>query len=122
MSAANRKWTDIIQITAREYGVNYTDLEVSDNENDVLPLSNAFSQIILTGGFGKMNRQAIIRFRYYNKDAEPSNWYRAKLMLYYPCYNEVQDLLGSYSTYEVHYQHVHSIVLNNESKYSQADV
>ena len=43
-------------------------------------------------------------------------------MLYYPWYNEVQDLLGSYSTYEVHYQRVHSIVVNNESKYSQADV
>ena len=43
-------------------------------------------------------------------------------MLYYPWYNEVQDLLRSYLTYEEHYQHVHSIVLNNESKYSQADV
>ena len=120
-------WTTVllIRITARQYGVNYTDKEVSDNENDVLPLSNAFSEIILTGGFGKMNRhkrEAIIRFRHYNKDAEPSNWYRAKLMLYYSWYNEVQDLLRSYLTYEQHYQRVHSIVLNNESKYSQADV
>jgi hypothetical protein len=64
----------------------------------------------------------VIRFRRYNKDAEPSNWYRAKLMLYYPWYNEQADLLGGYSTYEEYYRHVHSTVVANESKYSQADV
>ena len=55
----------------------------------------------LTDGFGKMNkrkREAVIRFRYYNEDAEPSNWFRAKLMLYYPWYDEQADLLGCYST------------------------
>ena len=34
------------------------------------------TQIELTDGFGKMNkckREAVIRFRWYNKDAEPSN-------------------------------------------------
>ena len=82
------------------------------------------TQIKLTDGFGKMNkrkREAVIRFRWYNKDAEPSNWYRAKLMLYYPWYDEQADLLGGYSTYEEHYRHVHSTALTNESKYSQAD-
>ena len=43
-------------------------------------------------------RQAVIRFRRYNKDAEPNNWYRAKLMLYYPWCNEDTDLLGGYSS------------------------
>ena len=43
-------------------------------------------------------------------------------MLYYPWYNEQADLLGSYSTYEEHYRHVHSGVVANESKYSQAVV
>ena len=111
-----------------EFAVTNYQRNDEDSENDVLPLSNtdsASSQITLTGGFGKMNRrkrEAIIRFTHYNKDAEPSNWYRDKLMLYYPWYNEVQDLLGGYTTYEEHYQHVRSIVLNNESKYSQVEV
>ena len=51
----------------------------NDSESDVLPPSDSeatSSQITLTGGFGKMNRRrrkAVIRFRRYNKDAEPSN-------------------------------------------------
>ena len=76
------------------------------------------SRITLTGGFGKMNkhkREAVIRFRRYNKDAEPSNWFRAKLMLYLPWYNEDTDLLGGYSTYEEHYHHVYSTIV---AKYS----
>ena len=43
-------------------------------------------------------------------------------MLYYPWYNEKTDLLGGYSTYEEHYRHVHSTVVTNESKHSQADI
>ena len=43
----------------------------------------------------KCKREAEIRF---NKDAEPSNWYRAKLMLYY----EQQTYWGGYLTYEKH--------------------
>ena len=66
----------------------------------------------------KHKREAIIRFRRYNKDGEPSNWYRAKLMLYFPWYNEDTDLLGGYATYEEHYRHVHATVVANESKYS----
>ena len=65
--------------------------------------SQGSHKITLTDRFGKMNKrkqEAVIRFRKYNKDAEPSNWYRAKLMLYYPWYDEQADLLGGYSTYE----------------------
>ena len=51
--------------------------------------------ITLTDGFGKMNKrrvEAVIRFRKYNKESEPSNsWY-----------NEQTDLLGGYSNYEEH--------------------
>ena len=39
--------------------------------------------------------------------AYPSNWYRAKLMLYYPLYDEQAGLLGRFSTYEEHYRRVH---------------
>ena len=64
-----------------------------DTESDALPPieSETMSKTIqLTDGFGKMNRhkrEAVIRFHKYNKDIEPSNWYRAKLMLYYPWYD-----------------------------------
>lgn len=43
-------------------------------------------------------------------------------MLYYPWYDETADLLGGYETYEEHYRHVKSIVLENENKYTQSDV
>ena len=105
-----------------------TNYHCKDSECDALPPSDSetsSSQITLTDGYGKMNkrkREAVIRFRRYNKDAEPSNWYRAKLMLYFPWYNEQTDLLGGYSTYEQHYNHVKSLVVANENKYSQTDV
>ena len=99
-----------------------------DSESDALPPTESETMsktITLTDGYGKMNRrkrEAIIRFHKYNKDAEPSNWYRAKLMLYYPWYNEHVDLLGGHATYEEHYQHAQSIVQTNEQKYSHDEV
>ena len=83
------------------------------------------TQITLTDRFGKMNKrkqQAVIRFRKYNKETDPSNWYRAKLMLCYPWFDEQADLLGQYATYEEHYRHVKTIVQTNESKYTKADI
>ena len=70
----------------------------------------------------KRKQEAVIRFRKYNKETDLSNWYRAKLMLYYPWYNEQADILGGYSTYEEHYRHVCNIVHTNESKYTKENV
>ena len=88
-----------------EFAATYvTNYKRDDTELDALPPSDTdttSTQIQLTDGFGRMNkrrREAIIRFRRYNKDAEPSNWYRAKLMLYYPWYDEHADLLDGYET------------------------
>ena len=83
------------------------------------------TQITLTDGFGKMSKskqQAVIRFRKYNKDTDSSNWYRAKLMLYYPWFDEQADLLGGYPSYEAHYRHVCDTVHSNESKYTVKDL
>ena len=80
------------------------------------------TQITLTDGFGKMSKrkqQAVIRFRKYNKDTDSSNWYRAKLMLYYPWFDEQADLLGGYPSYEAHYRHVCDTMRTNESKYTK---
>ena len=111
---------------AATYATNYKRSE--DSECDALPACDSdttSTQIQLTDGFGKMNkrkRKTVIRFRRYNKDADPSNWYRAKLMLYYPWYVEHSDLLGGYATYREHYTHVKSVVLANESNYNQTDI
>ena len=109
---------------ATDYRVNEDDDD--DDHNDVLPSFDqaepqASSKITLTDRFGKMKKRqkpAIIRFRRYNIESEPTNWYRAKLMLYYPWYVEETDLLGGYSTYEEHYNNVHSTVYANECQYT----
>ena len=119
---------DIQSMCLAEFAATYVTNYQKEDDGDALPpveSETTSSRITLTGGFGKMNkrkREAVIRFRRYNKDAEPSNWYRSKLMLYFPWYNEDTDLLGGYATYEEHYRHVHTIVVANESKYSQIDV
>ncbi len=43
-------------------------------------------------------------------------------MLFYPWYNESTDLLADYSTYEEHYYHVKQTVVDNEQKYTLADI
>ena len=106
-----------------------TDYKPDDSmTSDALPdveIDNTSTKITLTDGFGKMSKrrqQAVIRFRKYNKDTEPSNWYRAKLMLYYPWFDEQSDLLAGYPTYEAHYRHVSDTVHTNESKYTKESV
>ena len=68
---------------AATYMVKYGPTD--DSECDALPAADSettSTQITLTDRFGKMNKckqEAVIRFRKYNKDAEPSNWYRLKV-------------------------------------------
>ena len=89
-----------------EFAANYsTSYKNEDDANNVLPppQSESASTTITLHGFGKMHkrkREVVIRFRMYNKDKEPSNYYRAKLMLYYPWRNENMDLLKNCSMYE----------------------
>ena len=111
---------------AATYVVNYEHSD--DSECDALPATESnitSTKITLTDKFGKMNKrkqEAVIRFRKYNKETDLSNWYRAKLMLYYPWYNEQADILGGYSTYEEHYRHICNIVHTNESKENVEDI
>ena len=121
--------TELQSMCLAEFAATYvTDYQHKDTDNDVLPSDQPHTKpphITLTDGFGKMNKrrkEAVIRFMRYNKDAQPTNWYRAKLMLYFPWYNEDTDLLGGHSTYQEHYYYVHDIILANESKYTQSCV
>ena len=91
---------------AATYVVNY---KPDDSMCDAIPAlesDTTSTQITLTDGFGKMNKkkqESVIRFRKYNKETDLSNWYREKLMLYCPWFDEQADLLGGYPT---HYRHV----------------
>ena len=46
----------------------------------------------------------------------------AKLMLYYPWYDESNDLLRGISHYGEHYDHVESVMYENEHKYTMEQV
>ena len=112
-----------------EFAATYvTNYKPDDSMCDALPALESDStstQITLTDGCGKMNkrkREAVIRFRKYNKQTDPTNWYRAKLMLYYPWFDEQTDLLGGYPSYEAHYRHVCDSVHTNEARYTVEDV
>ena len=110
---------------AATYAVKY---RPDDSMFDAIPAlesDTTSTQITLSHKFGKMNKrkqQAVIRFRKYNRETDPSNWYRAKLLLYYPWFDEQTDLLGGYPTYEAHYRHVCDTVHANESKYTKEDI
>ena len=112
-----------------EFAATYvTNYKPDDSMCDALPdvdTDSTSTQITLTDSFGKMSKrkqEAVIRFRKYNKETDLSNWYRAKLMLYYPWFDEQADLLGGYPSYEAHYRHVCDTVHTNESKYTQEDI
>ncbi len=113
---------------AATYVTKYPPKDADIANNDVLPPTETDTeptQITLTNGYGKINKrgnQAVIRFRTFNKDTDSTNWFRAKLMLYYPWFNESNDLLGGYSTYEDHYNHVKHIITTNEQKYTLANI
>ena len=86
-----------ICVTNYKPGDSMTSDALPDVENEVTS-----THIALTGGFGKMRKrkkQAVIKFRKYNEDTDPSNWHRAKLMLYHPWFNEQTDLLAGYPSY-----------------------
>ena len=65
-------------------------------------------KIKLVDNFGMMHkcsREAIVRFHQRNKEKNPNDFFRTKLMLYLPWTNECTDLLGGYRDYISHYQH-----------------
>ena len=109
---------------AATYVTKYQHKDADTANNDVFPTTETDSEpkkITLTNGCGKMNKrrkQAVSS----SKVSVILNWFRAKLMHYYPWYNETTDLLGGYSTYEEHYNYVKHIVTANELKYMLADI
>ena len=65
----------------------------------------------------KRKKPKIIRSVRYQKDKDPENHYREKLMLYTPWRNESTDLINSSKTYQERFQKVKTEVLCNSRQY-----
>ena len=59
----------------------------------------------------------IIRYVKYNKKKDPENYFREQLMLFVPWRNERKDLLGSFDTYEAHYNSVQTSLIPKRNEY-----
>ena len=59
----------------------------------------------------------IIRYVKYNKKKDPENYFREQLMLFVPWRNEQKDLLGSFDTYEAHYNSVQTSLILKRNEY-----
>ena len=59
----------------------------------------------------------IIRYVKYNKKNDPENYFREQLMLFVPWRNEQKDLLGSFDTYEAHYNSVQTSLIPKRNEY-----
>ena len=84
----------------------------SDENNDIQeraniahdPLSLDFLFKAKAGTVYKSRKvPKVIRYVRYNKKKDPENYFREKLMLFMPWRNEAKDLLGTFGTYEAHY-------------------
>ena len=64
----------------------------------------------------KRRKEAVIRFHKISRDKDPSNFFRSKLMLYFPWRTERVDLLGHFDSFADHYNDVVEIVKNKEMK------
>ena len=105
---------ELEEMSYAEFGANYT----------VGNSSISLKKIKLTDNFGTMHkrtREAIIRFHKPNKEKNPQDFFRMKLMLYLPWRNETSYLLGGYQDYYSYYASCEDIVIRNDNKYT-ADV
>ena len=97
MSTDRNNWQICLAEFVANYQVKYNssgDNDDDDDDNDVMPSLDdvdvsSLKKIKLTDDFGimiKRKMEAVIRFHNYSKDSDPSNYYRSRLMLYYPRY------------------------------------
>ena len=111
------------------YNENYDDIDDSapqvledDDDTEIGDRRRLPRKITLKDGSGKMykrKREAVIRFRKFNMQKEKNNYYRAKLMLYFPWRNEDTDLLADYTDFESHYRDVLDQITANEEKFNE---
>ena len=59
----------------------------------------------------------MIRYVKYNKKKDPENYFREQLMFFVPWRNEQKDLLGSFDTYEAHFNSVQASLILKRNDY-----
>lgn len=59
----------------------------------------------------------MIRYVRFNKNQDPENYYREQLMLFLPWRKEIEDFLGSHSSYESKFIQNKDIIFNNRETY-----
>ena len=101
---------ELERICFAEFGANYT-VVYKEESQDSLPLINdedtsTSCKIKLMDNFGVMHkrtREAIIRFHQPNKEKNPNDFFRTKLMSYLPWRNENADLLSPRRVHGLHF-------------------
>ena len=93
-----------------------------DEDDDCLDNSNSQSSDLLFKSkngtkYKKRKVPRIIRYVKYNKKKDPENYFREQLMLFVPWRNEQKDLIGSFDTYEAHYNSVQTSLISKRNEY-----
>ena len=83
----------------------------------VLMMTTVEVQTCCTKQKMEQNIRKIIRYVKYNKKKDPENYFREQLMLFVPWRNEQKDLLGSFDTYEAHYNSVQTLLIPKRNEY-----
>ncbi|VDI06331.1 Hypothetical predicted protein [Mytilus galloprovincialis] len=95
--------------------------EASDTENDENFETSISNKVKITMKNGITIRQLktckVIRYVRFNKKTDPENFYRERLMLFYPWRNELMDLKNGFETYQQMYQTVRRIIENKAKQY-----
>ena len=93
-----------------------------DEDDDCLDDSNSQSSDLLFKSkngtkYKKRKVPRIIRYVKYNKKKDPENYFREQLMLFVPWRNEQKDLIGSFDTYEAHYNSIQTSLISKRNEY-----
>ena len=97
--------------------------DLSDNTDDDLVTENYIDGMAKTftlfGGLqiSKRLMPKVLRSVRYNKDVDPKNYYRERLMLYLPWRNELRDLCKGYQSFEQFYANVEAVAEQNCQPY-----
>ena len=105
---------------AREdyYEANTDDYPLEEMEDE-----NSQGQLLLQlrngTKFIKRSVPRIIRYVNYNRDKDPENYFRERLMLFYPWKNETTDLKGIYNTFQASYRAHKQQIVPIQKKYER---
>lgn len=111
-----------LAVFASEYDVAYNRSEIEDN---VLPSDEVHHpkkciKIKLQNKLGvmvKRSRRAVIRYHRFSQEKQPEMHYHSLLMLFFPWRDEVEDLLGGYSSFSESFDSRKNIIHVNKGEF-----